>query len=138
MKSIWNSGAIIAAALGFALTGNASAHPGGHDEDQRMPYQGYDCQRMAGSYETQQLAKVRVTVFEGTIVITPAKGEAAVGECISPIIDGQSATPRAKFDFGKGFGEALAASGCCIVRLKETSLVFDGAKGIEWKRSAPQ
>ena len=138
MKSAISLVILVAIAAGSVMAGAALAHPGGHDDEPRAIYRGYDCQTMAGSYETQLKQNVSVTVFEGTVTITPAKGEAAVGECVSPVIEGQAAIPRAKFDFGSGFGDALAAAGCCTVKLKGTSLVFDGAKGVEWKRRVAQ
>jgi hypothetical protein len=134
MKSAISLMTLMAIAVSAGMAGTALAHPGGHDDEFQMPYRGYDCQTMAGSYDTQLKQKVSVTVFEGTVTITPAKGEAAVGECVSPVVEGQAVIPRAKFDFGSGFGEALAAADCCAVRLKGTSLVFEGAKGVEWKR----
>jgi hypothetical protein len=134
MKSAISFMTLMAIAAGAVTAGTALAHPGGHDDEPRAIYRGYDCQTMAGSYETQLKQKVSVTVFEGTVTITPAKGEAAVGECVSPVVEGQTAIPRAKFDFGSVFGDALAVAGCCTVKLKGTSLVFDGAKDVEWKR----
>jgi len=138
MKSAITSMTLMAIAVSAVTAGTALAHPGGHDDEFQTPYRGYDCQKMAGSYETQLKQKVSVTVFEGTVTITPAKGEAAVGECVSPVVERQTAIPRAKFDFGSTFGDALAAAGCCTIKLKGTSLVFDGAKDVEWKRRVAQ
>lgn len=121
-----------------AIAGSAIAHPGGHDTEERPPYQGYDCSRMSGSYDTPENEKVRITVYEGTVLVTPSKGDAAVGECIAPTVEGQNVSARAKFEFGTGFGKALEGAGCCVAQLKGTSLVFDRAKGVEWKRRASQ
>lgn len=120
----------------LAFDGVALAHPGGHEEDDRPPYSGYDCRQMAGSYETDQKKSVRVTVFEGTVIVTPTKGDALVGECVSPAIDGQTALPRARLSFGSAFGSSLSGEGCCTVRLKGSSLMFDEVKGVIWKKTA--
>lgn len=128
---------IAAAVAAVALAGAVSAHPGGHGEDERPKYTGYDCSAMAGEFDAGSNGVVAVTVFEGKVVFSPKEGTAAIGSCVAPSIAGGKFYPRAKTDFGASFGKDLGAADCCIVQLKDETLTFDKAATIVWKRRKP-
>jgi hypothetical protein len=128
---------ITAAVAAIVFAGAVSAHPGGHGEDERPRYTGYDCSAMAGEFDAGKNGVVAVTVFEGKVVFSPKEGTAAVGNCIAPSVAGGKFHPRAQTEFGEAFGKDLGAADCCTVQLKDDALTFDKAATIVWKRRKP-
>jgi len=129
---------IAAAVTVITLASAVSAHPGGHDNDERPKYTGYDCSAMAGEFDAGDNRVVAVTVFEGKVIFSPKDGTAAVGNCIAPSVAGDKFYPRAQTEFGGSFGKELGAADCCTVQLKDDALTFDKATTVLWKRRKPQ
>lgn len=129
---------IVAVVAAVAFAGAASAHPGGHGEDEHPKYTGYDCSAMSGEFDAGSNGVVTVTVFEGKVVFAPKTGTAAVGNCVAPLVAGGKFYPRAKTEFGAAFGKDLGATDCCTVQLKDDALTFDKAATIAWKRHKPK
>lgn len=128
----------IIALVTIIVAGAASAHPGGHGEDEHPKYTGYDCSAMSGEFEAGSKDVVTVTVFEGKVIFSPKDGTAAVGSCIAPAVAGGKFYPRAQAAFDASFGKDLGATDCCTVQLKDDALTFDKTATIVWKRRKSQ
>lgn len=99
----------------------------------RPTYTGYDCSAMAGDFDAGKNRWVNVYVHEGKVVFMPKGGEAVVGQCVAPLVDGSSFYQRATAKFDGAFAKEFGVKDCCNVHLKGETLIFDKAS-VTWTR----